>query len=179
MQRALRQLFSGAVILLALMIVANAAAAQRTATAGTQARAEFRPLARGDDRALYSPRRPLAGAERRANAIDRRAWLPEITDGRSGARKAVPVQRGQELGLRFRPDDRDTLYDQYPPTGVTGGPADEAQQQFRPIAPKRRPTYEELEAQRRADAAAPPSQMGSPLLQPPMLPPATGPWPRW
>ena len=180
LQRALRRLLSGVAILPAfLMLYGDPVAAQWATTAGPSVRADFRPPARADDKGPVQSRRPGSGATPSASA-DRRAWLPEITGGRSGARKAVPVQRGQELGLRFRPEDHDTLYGQYPPAGVGGGTTDEAQRQFRPIAPRRKPTYEELEAQRRADALEPPpASMGYPILQPPMMPPATGPWPRW
>lgn len=180
LQRALRHLFSGVVILPALvLLVSNPIAAQWTAVTEPFARSEFRPPARADHKDPSQMRRLRPAVPRAANAVERRARLPDITDGRSGARKAVPVQRGQELGLRFRPDDRETLYGEYPQAGIVGGTTEGSQQPFRPIAPRRKPTYEELEAQRQGEAAAPPPSPGYPILQPPMMPPATGPWPRW
>ena len=90
---------------------------------------------------------------------------------RAGARKVVPITRGQELGFKFRPDDRASSQGQ---AGVSPGYSNfggEPQSQFRPVEPRRRPTYEEL-------YVPPPSQpvMGNPVMSYPPIPAYP---PRW
>lgn len=99
---------------------------------------------------------------------------------RAGARKAVPVTRGQELGLRFRPDERDPAYG--PSAPAQGGPASagnadpqELHSQFRPVQPRRKPTYEELHQQ--TPPMAP--DMGYPMMTFPPMPGGGGYWPTW
>jgi hypothetical protein len=82
---------------------------------------------------------------------------------RAGARKAVPVTRGQELGLRFRPDDRASPYGQgfEPPAATDPGLySPEVQSQFRPLPKRQKPTYEEQQAE----------SMNVPQLPPPIMP---------
>jgi hypothetical protein len=144
-------------------------------------RSEFRPLSRAEDKTAY-PRRPQAAAQRATGRAGSRAWLPDITSGRKGSRKALPITRGQELGMRFRPDDRD------PVQGPVGGPVNAgvpAQAQpdvaFRPVPRRSRPTYEELEAERQGGARPPPVSGGYPMLPGSAVPPPAGlPWvPPW
>lgn len=98
---------------------------------------------------------------------------------RAGARKAVPITRGQELGLRFRPDERDPLVRQaYPQLQAGEGYRERfelpAGQQFRPIPKKRKPTYEELQAESRLEE---PDLPASPYPMLPMPPVRPGYWP--
>lgn len=94
-------------------------------------------------------------------------------DARVGARKAEPVTRGQELGLRFRPDDRDSTQGQLvlPSTGLApgGGMGSQDQTPFRPVQPRRKPTYEELQADT-GTALPPQPMMAYPPLSAPPLP---------
>lgn len=88
---------------------------------------------------------------------------------RAGARKATPVTRGQDLGFKFRPDERALPYGPViSPSGAD--PRFDEQADFRPVKPRRRPTYEELQA--REDAG---QTMSPPALPYPMLPPLTAP----
>ena len=92
---------------------------------------------------------------------------------RAGARKAVPVTRGQELGLRFRPDERESPYGapMVPPTGAESF-APELQSQFRPAPKRRKPSYEELQAEDRT-----PQPPLNPIMPPPMIVPPPMPVP--
>ncbi|MCB1774562.1 MAG: hypothetical protein KDI88_13175 [Gammaproteobacteria bacterium] len=105
----------------------------------------------------------------------RRPFNDVLEVPRAGARKAVPVTRGQELGLRFRPDERDPIAGQ----GTSGQIGQEAvgrfttpgDSAFRPLPRERRRTYEDIQAE---------SQAGEipmvPAMPYPMLPlPPTGP----
>lgn len=147
---------------------------------GVPSRADFRPLGRSDGVSAV-PRRAARPQSQRSAGASWRARLPDVTSARAGTRKAVPVTRGQELGLRFRPDDRDPLQG----TGVTVTPAPGAplgqddNTAFRPMERRARPTYEALENERRAaeSMAAPP--MAYPGLLPPALPPVRRAWPNW
>jgi len=103
----------------------------------------------------------------------------EASTPRAGARKAVPVTRGQELGLRFRPDERESPYGQagLPPGDASGGLySPELQSQFRPTQKRRKPSYEELQAE-----SAPPQPMPAPVLPYPIItpPPLPAYGPRW
>jgi hypothetical protein len=145
-------------------------------------RSEFRPLSRSDDKTAYPVRRPQAAPERASGRTSSRAWLPDITSGRKGSRKALPITRGQELGMRFRPDDRDPVQGSARGPGNAGVPA-QAQPDvaFRPVPRRNRPTYEELEAERQGGTPPPPMPGGVPMLPgSPVLPPAGLPWiPPW
>lgn len=119
-------------------------------------------------------------------STSRRAMDAMIFDrrARAGSRKAVPVTRGQELGLRFRPDERASPYTQpgsaWPSsTPPSGSAQSELQSQFRPTRPRRKPTYEELQAE---TAPARPL-MPAPVMPYPALPAPPpgfgGGWPAW
>lgn len=153
-----------------LLFYVDTVTAQPPAFGTHSSRADFRPLSRADDKTLEQSRRPRpVGGQ--LGAIDRRARFPDVTGGRAGVRKAVPVTRGQELGSRFRPDEREPVQGIY--SGAVPGSAaiGDMQQQFRPIAPRRKPTYEEFEAQRRSTApAAPAAPLGYAPVQPPFGP---------
>ncbi len=83
-------------------------------------------------------------------------------DFRASARKAVPVTRGKELDTRFRPDDRASPY------GGVGAAADPLPLaddiDFRPLPQRRRPTYEELQAEDLARQPPPVPALPMPLL---------------
>ncbi|MCB1800377.1 MAG: hypothetical protein KDI82_01690 [Gammaproteobacteria bacterium] len=134
-------------------------------------RSQFRPWSYQPDsatarsRTAGSPSKPRVSATVRASSRE----MDLFTD-RAGARKAIPVTRGKELGLQFRPDDSAGPYGQSAVPAVPPG-VEQDQSQFRPLQPRRKPTYEELEMQ--AD-----SQFQGPVLQPvlpyppmPTLPP--------
>ena len=121
-------------------------------------------------------RRPLTGGWPRQNVQQ------TFSPGRAGARKAVPITRGQELGLRFRPDERASPYDQshLPADGVT--PSEgfaELHSQFRPARPKRKPTYEELQADDLREQIGPGPAMPYPGMPMPPAPPFHRTWPAW
>lgn len=104
---------------------------------------------------------------------------------RAGARKAEPVTRGHDLGLRFRPDEREPAHADGIPAAGNPGSADsqDLHSQFRPIERKRKRTYEEIEAERRSALPPPPTVPSAGLpapLPPPYAPPLPGygaPWP--
>lgn len=101
---------------------------------------------------------------------------------RTGARKAVPVTRGQELGLRFRPDERASPYGQAiePPTASDSEPySPEIQSQFRPLPKRRKPSYEEQQADTMSVQPPPPPTMSYPMPVPPPVPGYTPAWPLW
>ena len=128
---------------------------------------------------------PRARAQATPGAASRRAMDAMIFDPRAGARKAVPITRGQELGLRFRPDENASPYAQ--PGQASGRPTQpfgpveaELQSQFRPVTPRRKPTYEELQAESapvRPRMHAP--AMPYPALPAPLPPGLGGGWPAW
>ncbi len=97
-----------------------------------------------------------------------------IAAERAGSRKAVPVTRGQELGLRFRPDDNASPYSQpgFAPTDHGQPGSDALQSQFRPIPKRRKRTYEEMQSEM---TSAPPQGL-APIMPYPMLgtPPLPG-----
>ncbi len=153
----------------------------------------FRPWSRADagtwsDRRPTPRMNPVAGQNRGATGRrmsptrwDQRSGQAVFAPDRAGARKAVPVTRGQELGLRFRPDERESPYDR----GAVGTPGAQPNtelqrlhSQFRPARAKRKPSYEELQAGELAD-----QQMPRPMppysAMPPPMPGYGGPWPRW
>ena len=171
--RALSRLFG--VVKLAPLVWCLAAAgatfAQPTPLGGNLLpRSDFRPLSRTEDKAFASTRRLFQPAHARmtSNALGR---LPDITGGRVGARKAMPIKRGQELGLQFRPDRREPMQGNYLEPQPNQPFSNDSQSQFRPLASRRKPTYEELESQRQAvGQPAPAAPFGYAPLQPP--PPA-------
>jgi len=106
--------------------------------------------------------------------------LPAVHQ-RAGARKAVPVTRGQELGLRFRPDERESPYGpMMVPPGAAETYSPELQSQFRPAPKRRKPTYEELQAEE-SRAPQPPLTpiMPPPMIVPPPMPGFGAGWPDW
>lgn len=153
---------------------------------------QFRPWARADTgpagiqrqtRIRAATPRPASRTPARSSAFSngRQRQQPLFSDRRAGARKAVPVTRGQELGLRFRPDDRQSPYGQSPEPqgeGATNTISDELQSQFRPGARKRKPTYEELQAESAPWQPQMVPAMPYPMLPQP-LPPYPGRYPRW
>ena len=120
----------------------------------------FRPWNRADSRYPTSrsqnrkgvhaaPAGQAAGRRPYSNRWPRQGVQQTFSPHRAGARKAVPITRGQELGLRFRPDERASPYDRsgFPADGMA--PAQDSAElhsQFRPAPRKRKPTYEELQA---------------------------------
>ena len=98
---------------------------------------QFRPLSRADVGANAVQRQSRVLSPTRGG--DHRRQQPVFSDDRAGARKAVPITRGQELGLRFRPDERASPYGQSV-MPHDGGAADryseQLHSQFRP-APRR------------------------------------------
>lgn len=131
------------------------------------AESESTASARG---AAQPPASPMVGM-----ASDSPAATPAFRS-RAGSRKAVPVTRGQELGLRFRPDDRDPYYASPGLTVERPGvaPPGVSDHAFRPTPRKRRPTYEELQAGQQSRPPAFPAT-GYPAAIPPPLPmPPTG-----
>ena len=152
----------------------------------------FRPWSRADSRYPTSRRQSRKGvyaaatvqaAGRRpySNSWPRQGVQQTFSPQRAGARKAVPITRGQELGLRFRPDERASPYDQSGFPGERVAPtegASELHSQFRPAPRKRKPTYEELQAD---DLRQP---MPGPVMPYPTLPMPPAPsypraWPIW
>jgi hypothetical protein len=132
------------------------------------------------------PKRAAAGSGETHRAaspgLARMAPSPVSPDVRAGARKAVPVTRGQELGLRFRPDESDSSYGEVlvpPATGGTETSSPALQSQFRPVQKRRKPTYEELQA----ETMPPEPPLPAPILPYPTIappPPGFGPgWPAW
>lgn len=108
-------------------------------------------------------------------ASARRPFNDVLDVPRAGLRKAVPVTRGQELGLRFRPDERDPIAGQGYPERFEQGTVQRftvpGDSQFRPLPRERRRTYEDIQAE---------SQAAQPQMVPnmpyPMLPvPPVGP----
>ena len=152
----------------------------------------FRPWSRADT-AAWSDRRPVrkspgaarvgtvSGRRMPPTRWDQRSGQAVFAPGRTGARKAVPVTRGQELGLRFRPDERESPYDRGAVGTVPGNEnarLQELHSQFRPARPKRKPSYEELQAGEGAG-----QQMLGPMGpypgMPPPIPGYGAAWPRW
>lgn len=151
-------------------------------TTGLQAPAVPTPVAprRGPKR---RPRPAGRRQSRQHAAAPRAASRGSIVLGdRAGARKAVPITRGQELGLRFRPDEAESPYAQgsgLPAQSDGGASSTTDQSQFRPTQPRRRKTYEELQAEEWQQQAMPPLPY-PPLPPAPMMPPTpVPPWPIW
>ncbi len=143
-------------------------------------RAVFRPLNQMERRDVEVPRQqaPWPVSEPRRRAVG--AWVssPRSGDGglirseRAGARMAVPITRGQELGLRFRPDERAGSGDQpsLPRTQHPDAADPELHSAFRPIRPNRKPTYEELHAGPRVERLPAMPTMPYPMMPVPPLP---------
>ena len=97
----------------------------------------------------------------------------------------MPITRGQDLGLRFRPDERETPYAQTPApydAGAATGYPSELHSQFRPLKQRRKPTYEELQAEQQPPQPVARPAMPYPVMPVPPIPtlPGYGPyWPRW
>lgn len=172
---------------------AQAAYPSSTGYASPQKQPQFRPWSRADSKSLPAQRRQpwRASASRKPTAFERgrppampshrTGQQPIFSVPRAGARKAVPITRGQDLGLRFRPDERESPYGQAvapPSAGGSDAFSSELHSQFRPTRPKRKPTYEELQA----GDASPPQMvpaMPYPMMPTPPLPGYGRAWPIW
>jgi hypothetical protein len=112
------------------------------------------------------------------NSSARRQASELMDDSRAGARKAVPITRGQELGLRFRPDERDPIggqaYPGQPGQGAAGHFTPSDNSQFRPLPKAKRRTYEDMQAE--SQAVAPPMAPAMPYPMLPMPPVGPGYW---
>ena len=101
---------------------------------------------------------------------------------RSGARKAVPITRGQDLGLRFRPDERESAdgYVVTPQGGITNTRFNlvtrRSSGRLRQDASE--PT-EELQAETEAPQSLAPPPLRPMMPAPPMLLPAVFPRTGW
>jgi len=176
---------------LSTLSAAQAASVNGTLPSSVIKRHQFRPLANAADQPGTLSQPASIGASDRSGRVtgtrrplfsgaQRRAQEAMIFDRRAGARKAVPVTRGQELGLRFRPDENASPYTQQAPTALQRGTLQpEMQSQFRPLAPKRKPTYEELQAESDPQALPAMPAMPYPPMPGPMVPNFGGPWPRF
>jgi len=170
----------------------SAASSVSPMRAGQVQRSAFRPLSGADSATrgrfksgLPTSRRVPArtsSGPRSTIRLQRRDGIGSQAERRSGSRKAVPVTRGQELGLRFRPDERDPSQQHLvvPDPADTGRYPSAGQGQFRPIERQRKPTYEQLQAER----DRPPPVRGQyspyPMLPTPPLPGNPQPyWPGW
>jgi hypothetical protein len=148
---------------------------------------QFRPLGHSGYESGRVRHRQEASSRRAAgqgpNGVARSGEAPLFLQERAGARKAVPVTRGQDLGLRFRPDERASPYGQAGvPDGQRGPIAAEPdlQSQFRPTQPRRKRTYEELQAEQAPDRLPPVGpMMPYPALPAPPLSPLGTPLPVW
>lgn len=130
----------------------------------------FRPWDRAGSTSFASRlRSQVMSVSRQSTSIGDARRQDVFPAKRAGGRKVVPVTRGQDLGLRFRPDEGDSAYGQSGVPSAHGGPGNpqsDLQFQFRPIQSRRKPTYEELQA---GDVSPqPPIQ---PLMPYPVLPP--------
>ena len=147
----------------------------------------FRPSLRGGSvSSRYSPAPALRGRVSPDVHYLRSPWpqragqAPLIANPRAGMRKAEPATRGQELGLRFRPDERESPYygQSAPPPAGEGGyaPSSESQAQFRPTPRRRKQTYEEMQSE--ASPVGPPVAplLPYPSMSPPPLPGYGGYW---
>ena len=173
---------------------AQAASSGWSAYPAQQRYPQFRPWSRADSRSLSIHRQSKArtfvsravkqSAVRGASSAppNRKGQQPVFSSNRAGARKAVPVTRGQELGLRFRPDERESPYGQgVAPQGSVGteGYASELHSQFRPRQPRRKPTYEELQAESASRTPMQGPAMPYPMMPAPPMPPYLRGWPNW
>jgi hypothetical protein len=116
---------------------------------------QFRPWSRAEQRQAarwrpqqfrYSRRAVSTEGSRRPSAAlpTGRMQAPLFSHGRGTARKAVPVAKGQNPGVRFRPERRQPMYGQ-PDTSNADPDQARLQSQFRPAQTGRRATYEELQ----------------------------------
>lgn len=168
--------------LLGLLPSANVLAASALSlTTAVAPRAEFRPTVRADDRlsdGVSRRQRPVVPA---SNGV-RGGRLPDLTGSRTGARKAVPITRGQELGFKFRPDEREAPYGfsgGYAGDGAAANEQGQPDSPFRPIPRRHKPTYEELQAEQAAPQYPAMPAMPYPVLPTPPIPGYPGQWPRW
>ena len=138
-------------------------------------RAVFRPLTQTEHRDVESAQQLAPRSSSEPHRRSAGVWAPSSKSGgvglireeRAGARMAVPIVRGGELGLKFRPDGRaDSDGDGQPASSHaqnSGALDSELHSNFRPIQPSRRPTYEELHA-------APQPLQPMPVVPYPMMP---------
>lgn len=138
----------------------------------------FRPFVRGEpiqqrSAPVWRPRYQVAsGPAVRRPLFNRGSAAPLIAMPRAGVRKAEPATRGQELGLRFRPDERESPY-----YGQSGSPPDargdrgfssESQSDFRPIPRRRKRTYEEMQSELSSPMPPPAPVLPYPSMAPPL-----------
>jgi hypothetical protein len=170
---------------------AQAAWPSSSAYTAPVAQPQFRPWSRADSlspdprnsrqRNTPAPRAAAAASRRWSFAPTprRRVHRGTTPSYRTGARKAVPVTRGQDLGLRFRPDERESPYGQVTSPHDRGAYPSEPDSQFRPLQRKRKRTYEELQAEN-LPSQPPPAAPVLPYPMPaPPLPGYRGYWPTW
>lgn len=175
------------------MSAAQAAFPYWSGYASPQKNPQFRPWSRVDSKSLSVHRqsqsrasvpRATSGGERRrppARPSHRKGQQPIFSVPRAGARKAVPITRGQNLGLRFRPDERDSSYGQSATPPNAGGYdafSSELHSQFRPTQPKRKRTYEEMQAGDASSLRSVPA-MPYPMMPTPPMPGYHRSWPSW
>jgi hypothetical protein len=150
----------------------------------------FRPWTQADSRSLTSRRQsrksihmaPATGRRPYSNRWPRQGVQQTFSPHRAGARKAVPITRGQELGLRFRPDERASPYDRSGAPGDELAPAQdfsELHSQFRPARKRRKQSYEELQAEQLGPQPVPGPVMPYPTLPMPPAPSYHRAWPAW
>lgn len=136
-------------------------------------RAVFRPLTQTEHRDVESAQQRALRSSSEPHRRSAGVWAPSSRSGgaglireeRTGARMAVPIVRGGELGLKFRPDERADSQGQ-PTSSHAQNPGildSDLHSNFRPIRPSRKPTYEEL-------YVAPQSLQPVPAAPYPMMP---------
>ena len=154
---------------------ANAATPILVGESAPGKRAVFRPLTQTEHRDVESAQQPVPRLSSEPHRRSAGVWVPSSKSGgggvglireeRAGARMAVPIVRGGELGLKFRPDGRADS-DGQPASSHAQNPGaldSDLHSNFRPIQPSRRPTYEELHA-------APQPLQPMPVVRYPMMP---------
>ena len=116
---------------------------------------QFRPWSRAEPRQAarwrpqqlrYSRRTVSTEGSRRSSAVLPAGGMqaPLFSRGRATVRKAVPVAKGQNPGVRFRPERRQPVHGQSDTSNADPYQA-RLQSQFRPAQTGRRATYEELQ----------------------------------
>ena len=143
---------------IAPLSAAQAAYPSWSAYSSPSKRPQFRPWNRREAAVTVGRWRPqqVAGQARsRTSAVRPRTvavFASESRYGRAtpaaaGMRSVGPSRPAQHLGVRFRPDDRQSLYGPVgnPPGGTSEPGQSELQSQFRPAPYRRKPAYEEMQ----------------------------------